>query len=85
MRKTIKFAVSMGEEEFRAMEAIRKKTGLTRSAFVRDAFRAWRESRRREAAKKAYVDGYRRVPEDPALAEGLAAASAKVLAGEDWP
>jgi metal-responsive CopG/Arc/MetJ family transcriptional regulator len=84
MRKTVKFAVSISSEEFEAMESIRKKSGLTRSALVRDALRDWREARRRDAAARAYVAGYRRLPEDPALAENLSIAASEALSGEDW-
>jgi hypothetical protein len=39
MSKTIKFAVSMPEK---ALEALRRKTGWTRSQFIRDAVNAWK-------------------------------------------
>jgi hypothetical protein len=85
MIKTVKFAVSISAEEFEAMEMIRKKSGLTRSALVREALRAWREARRKDAAAKAYVAGYRRLPEDPALAESLVSMASDALSKEDWP
>ena len=42
MRKTVKFAVSMSEEEFKKLESLRRKTGWTRSQYIRDAVRAWK-------------------------------------------
>jgi Arc/MetJ-type ribon-helix-helix transcriptional regulator len=42
MRKTAKFAVSMPEEEFKIIEAERRRAKKTRSEFIREAVRAWR-------------------------------------------
>jgi hypothetical protein len=42
MTKTAKFAISMSEAEFKDLEAQRRRAKKTRSAFVRDAIRAWR-------------------------------------------
>ena len=41
MRKTVKFAVSMPEENFRELESLRKKTGRSRSQFIRELLAAW--------------------------------------------
>lgn len=38
---TNKFTISMPKEEFKKLEAIRRKAGKTRSQFVREAVRAW--------------------------------------------
>lgn len=42
MGKSVKFTVSMPAAGFKELEARRRKTGRTRSQFVRDAIRAWR-------------------------------------------
>ncbi len=84
MRNSIKFTVSIPGEEYDEMEAIRKKTGVTRSAFFLGALRAWKDAARRESAVKTYVAGYRAVPEDQALAEALGKAAAEILPDEDW-
>ncbi|OGD23312.1 MAG: hypothetical protein A2Y70_02080 [Candidatus Aminicenantes bacterium RBG_13_64_14] len=41
MGNTIKFTISVPTEEFKKLEAIRRKAGKTRSQFVRDAIRGW--------------------------------------------
>ena len=41
MGNTIKFTISVPTEEFKELEALRRKAGKTRSQFVRDAVRAW--------------------------------------------
>ena len=40
MGKTIKFTISMPAAEFKEVESLRRKTGRTRSQFVRDAIAA---------------------------------------------
>ncbi|MCX6559698.1 MAG: hypothetical protein NTZ26_04220 [Candidatus Aminicenantes bacterium] len=66
------------------MEAIRKKAGVTRSAFILGIFREWRAARLRENAVKSYIAGYRERPEDPTFAEAMARAAAEILSDEDW-
>ena len=41
MSKSVKFTVSMPAAGFKEIEARRRKTGRTRSQFIRDAIRAW--------------------------------------------
>jgi hypothetical protein len=84
MRKTAKFAVSIPWEEFKELEAIRKKAGLSRSGFLLSTFRAWKESRERERLVSEYENGYRLKPEDASVAEAMARTSAESLPEEDW-
>jgi hypothetical protein len=42
MSKSVKFTVSMPAAGFKEIETMRRKTGRTRSQFIRDAIRAWR-------------------------------------------
>jgi len=84
MRNSVKFTVSIPMKEYGEMEAVRKKAGMTRSAFFLGTFRAWKNARRRENAVRSYIAGYREIPEDPALAEALAQAASEILPPEDW-
>jgi metal-responsive CopG/Arc/MetJ family transcriptional regulator len=84
MRKSIKFTVSIPWKEYEEMESVRKKAGVTRSAFILETLSAWKAARRRESAIRSYIAGYRGTPEDPALAEALALAAAEILPAEDW-
>jgi metal-responsive CopG/Arc/MetJ family transcriptional regulator len=84
MRSSVKFTVSIPWKEYDEMEAVRKKAGVTRSAFILEILSAWKDARRRESAIRSYVAGYRRTPEDSALAEALARAAAEILPAEDW-
>lgn len=84
MRNSVKFTVSLPWKEYDEMEVIRKKAGVTRSAFFLGTLSAWKDARRRENAIRSYVAGYCKTPEDPALAEALALAAAEILPAEDW-
>ena len=84
MRRSVKFTVSIPWKEYDEMEAVRKKAGVTRSAFILETLSAWKDARRRENAVRSYVAGYRGMPEDPALAEALARAAVEILPAEDW-
>jgi hypothetical protein len=84
MRKSAKFAVSLPWEEFKEMETIRIKAGLSRSGFLLTTFRAWKEAREKERLVRNYENGYRRKPEDASIAEAIAATSAESLPEEDW-
>lgn len=66
------------------MEAVRKKAGLSRSAFILEALRAWKDARQKASLVKQYREGYRLRPEAAALAEALAQTSADALPAEDW-
>jgi hypothetical protein len=84
VRKSTKFAVSIPWEEFKELEAVRRKAGLSRSGFILSTFRAWKEARERERLVREYENGYRRKPEDASITEAMAATSAESMSEEDW-
>ncbi len=84
MRKSAKFAVSIPWEDFKELEVIRRKAGLSRSGFLLATFRAWREARERDRLVSDYENAYRLKPEDVSTAEAMAATSAESLPEEDW-
>ena len=84
MRKSAKFTVSIPWEDFKELEAVRKKGGLSRSGFLLATFRAWKEARERERLVTDYENGYRQKPEDVSIAEAMAATSAESMPEEDW-
>jgi hypothetical protein len=43
MRKTAKFTISMPAAEFKDIESFRRKSGRTRSQFIREALAAWKQ------------------------------------------
>jgi hypothetical protein len=84
MSRAVKFAVSISGSEFKELENLRKKEGLSRSGFIRETIRLWREEEEKKRLVKAYEDGYRRVPENPAVAEAWEKVSLGSLSSEEW-
>ena len=84
MRKSEKFSVSLPWEDYQDMESSRKAAGHSRSAFVLEAIRRWKEARKKERLIETYEAGYRRIPEDPALAEAQARPAVDALPEEEW-
>jgi hypothetical protein len=62
MVKTAKFAISMPGSEFREIESLRRKSGKTRSQFVREAIRAWKAGSERRGLEQQGSTGNGRVP-----------------------
>jgi len=84
MGKAVKFAISLSEDEFRELEALRKDVGLGRSAFVSRILRNWRQARERERMIAQYEEGYRRLPESPTELEAWEKASASAFSEGPW-
>jgi metal-responsive CopG/Arc/MetJ family transcriptional regulator len=83
MPQTEKIAISLPVGIMRKIEQTRKKTGETRSAFIRRSLEhSFRESEK-EKKIRAYVEGYQKHPETTKeIAESEAAA--EILAQEPW-
>jgi metal-responsive CopG/Arc/MetJ family transcriptional regulator len=65
MGKTIKFTISMSEEDFEELESLRQRTGKSRSQFMRDAVRTWKEEFMRPLGIKEETGEYKReIPSD---------------------
>jgi len=84
MNKSIKFAVSIPDDEFEELEALRKKKGLTRSEFIRVAVRLWKEKREKEKLVKLYIAGYKKIPEHLTNIKAFEKASFSALSDEEW-
>jgi Ribbon-helix-helix protein, copG family. len=84
MGKAVKFAVSIPDNEFKELEAIRKKKGLSRSEFVRETVKLWKEEKEKKRLIKAYEDGYKKVPENLANIEAWEKASLSSFSPEEW-
>ena len=63
MGKAIKFAISIPEEDFKKLEALRDQERLTRSKAVLQAVKLWEESKAMEKLIRKYEEGYKKVPE----------------------
>jgi metal-responsive CopG/Arc/MetJ family transcriptional regulator len=79
-----KIAISLPEDQARAIERIRKKRKIPRSRVIQQAIAHYLSEETEHAAVRQYEEGYRRMPEDPAEAEAYARLAAEVLELESW-
>jgi metal-responsive CopG/Arc/MetJ family transcriptional regulator len=84
MSRAVKFAISIPNEDFKELEAYRKKNRMSRSRLVREAISLWKKSREMEKLIKNYEDGYRRVPENPQEIRAWEKASLASFSQEEW-
>ncbi|NQT75912.1 MAG: hypothetical protein HQ566_05255 [Candidatus Omnitrophica bacterium] len=78
----IKIAISLPKEDFKLLEAVRKRMGITRSALIDKAIHYWLSKSKEEEMVRQYIEGYRRHPETPEELEELTAM--EKLALETW-
>jgi len=81
---SVKFAVSLAGNEFKELESLRKKKGLTRSGFIREAIRLWKETKKREKMVRIYEEGYKRIPDNLSNIEAWEKASLISFSQEEW-
>ncbi len=84
MDKSVKFAVSIPGTEFKELEDIRKKKGLTRSEFIRETLKLWKEEKEKKRLIRIYEEGYKRVPENLEAIEAWEKASISTFSPEEW-
>ena len=83
MPQTEKVAISLPINLVRKIEQSRKKTGETRSAFIRRYLEYSFRETEKEKKIRAYVEGYEKNPEtEDEIAD--AEATAKILSQEPW-
>lgn len=64
MKSKIKTAVSLPQEYFVKIEAIRKHTHKSRSKIITEALQSWLELQKMDELESQYIEGYRRIPEN---------------------
>jgi len=84
MGKTVKFAVSFPSIEYKELETLRKKERLSRSGFIREAFKLWKEKKKDEKLIKIYEEGYKKVPENLTNIEAWERVSLSSFSREEW-
>ena len=83
--KSVKIAISLPREAYRAMEGVRRRRKTTRSALVAEAIEQWLSALEREEDVQRYIEAYTRMPESPeevALSRQLWEIAAD---NEEWP
>jgi len=76
--------VPIDERLLESLDSLAEERRQPRAALIREACRAYlsREDQRR--LDETYVEGYRRIPEGPAVADAQEALAAEVLPAETW-
>lgn len=84
MNRSVKFAISIPNNEFKELEAIRKKKGVSRSKIILEAIKLWKEEKERERLVKIYKEGYKRFPGNLMNIEAWEKASLSTFSHEEW-
>jgi hypothetical protein len=83
-----KVQISFDEDLLESLDRMANERREPRSSLISEACRRFVEADRRDDAterqSRAYVEGYRRIPESPILARALASLTAEVLEKETW-
>ena len=83
--RAVKVAITIPHEEYRQVEAIRKRIRTSRSAVILRALESWLAARRELELDRRYREAYRRRPERKAEIEAQRAVVSQMLASEEWP
>jgi len=84
MPKTKKIAISLPADVFRKVEKARKKTGESRSAFIKRKIEYVFSKEEHDALVKQYIEGYQKFPETEDDVNIVKASAMKILAEEPW-
>jgi len=84
MNRSVKFAISIPDKEFKELEAFRRKKGVSRSKLILEAIKFWKEAKEKEKLVRIYEEGYKRVPENLTNIEAWEKASLSALSQEEW-
>lgn len=76
--------VPMDEELLKNLNKVCKKQKVKRAALVRQACERLLKQLQEEEMDRQYVEGYKRIPEDPAIGEVGLKLAAEILVKEDW-
>ena len=76
--------VPMDESLLSALNAISKRRGQPRSEFIREACRRYLKQAEDEQMDEIYKEGYKLIPEEPAIGETQVALIGQVLPEESW-
>ena len=79
-----KLAITLSEDQLRAIEAIRRKKRVPRSRVIQHAVSQYLAIQTEFGAAREYEEGYRHQPETAADVEVYAAATSAVLVREEW-
>ena len=84
MPKTAKVAISLPQDILNNIEKERKARGESRSEFVRKAVEKELKGEKESSAIRAYIQGYKKMPETTEEIEMAQQTSLVVLSAEPW-
>ncbi len=84
MNRSVKFAISIPDKEFKELEAFRRKKGISRSKLILEAIKFWKEAKEKEKLVRIYEEGYKRLPENLTNIEAWEKASLSAFSQEEW-
>ena len=76
--------VPVDDQLLRSLDSMAKKRGQPRSELIREACNRYLKQAEYDKLDEIYVEGYKRIPEESALAEIQAAVAGQVLSKETW-
>lgn len=82
--QTVKVAISLPKEEFRALEKRRRQLKQSRSAVIAKAIRQWLKAQQEAEDVQRYVEGYQKYPETEEEMAEAAALARMALADVEW-
>lgn len=83
-RKKRVIQVPMEENFLEALDRLSQGRRISRSELIREACRRYIAESEQARLDKAYEEGYRHLPEEPAIGEGQLAVAMQVLAEDSW-
>ncbi len=84
MTQAMKIAISLPSSQYKQVEMMRRKKGLTRSKIIHLAIEHWLHCGEEQKQVLRYLEGYRENPEQPSEWEAFEKAQASHLSLEDW-
>lgn len=82
--QTVKVAISLPKEEFRALEKRRRQLKQSRSAVIAKAIRHWLKAQQEAEDVQRYVEGYQKYPETEEEMAEAATLARMALADVEW-
>ncbi len=76
--------VPVDEQLLRSLDSMAKKRGRPRSELIREACQRYLKQVEYEKMDEVYIEGYKRIPEEPALGEAQVTLAGQVLSEETW-
>lgn len=83
----IKIAISIPKKDFKMLETVRKKIGISRSALIDKAIRFWLAKKEEEELVRQYIEGWKKHPLSPEEIKELIAmekVQSETMTKEDW-